>query len=781
MKQTLKSILLFVILSGSIACKQSPKKTDLAPKYTDAISVLEDAINYEIESKDLNAISMVLVDQNKIIWNKSFGHKDEAKTIAADENTVFRVGSVSKLFTDLAIMQKVESGEIDVDAPITNYLPELTPENPFKKPITLRMLTSHRSGMLREPRIGNYFDGKNDNLEETVKSITNSKIIYEPESKVKYSNAGIGVVGYLLESMFDQEYTAYMSEHVLAKIGMEYSSFAPTAAIKKELAEATMWSFDERSFTAPTFQLGMSPAGSLYAPMSDLGVFLISLFEGGVGTKGRYIKEKTLQEMWTPQFGGDRLDGYGIGFRLKDFKGYQKIGHGGAIYGFSTQLSGVPELKLGVGCASSVDATNSITSRLSNFALDLLYAVRQGEALPVYEKTRHISLEKQKSLAGYYTNEGQGIELITKNGKLFISGDKSELELRQASDGIISDGRLNYGDIMLVEDEEAIRINDRKFTKTNPPTSSTYPDDWNNLIGEYGDDHIVLYFYEKAGHLFTLIEWMEKDKLTQLSENEFAFPESGGMYHWEKFIFERDTNGKAIRVSIENGPVFNRRKLGSASETFRIEPVLPIEELRTMALAANPPSENGNFKESNLVELKSLDLSIEYDIRYASTNNFMSNKFYSLPRAYLQAPAAEALVRVHQKLKERGYGLLIHDAYRPWYVTKMFWDATPEDKKIFVADPSDGSRHNRGAAVDLTLFDLKTGKVIEMVAGYDEMTDRSFPFYFGGNTAQRHHRTLLRIAMEEEGFEVYEYEWWHFDYTDWENYRIQNIQFSEIK
>jgi D-alanyl-D-alanine dipeptidase len=340
---------------------------------------------------------------------------------------------------------------------------------------------------------------------------------------------------------------------------------------------------------------------------------------------------------------------------------------------------------------------------------------------------------------------------------------------------------LNYGDIMLVKDEEAIRINDRKFTKTNPPTSSTYPDDWNNLIGEYGDDHIVLYFYEKASHLFTLIEWMEKDKLTQLSENEFAFPESGGMYHGEKFIFERDTNGKAIRVSIENGPVFNRRKLGSASETFRIEPVLPIEELRTMALAANPPSENGNFKESNLVELKSLDLSIEYDIRYASTNNFMSNKFYSLPRAYLQAPAAEALVRVHQKLKELGYGLLIHDAYRPWYVTKMFWDATPEDKKIFVADPSDGSRHNRGAAVDLTLFDLKTGKVIEMVAGYDEMTDRSFPFYFGGNTAQRHHRTLLRIAMEEEGFEVYEYEWWHFDYTDWENYRIQNIQFSEIK
>ena len=87
-----------------------------------------------------------------------------------------------------------------------------------------------------------------------------------------------------------------------------------------------------------------------------------------------------------------------------------------------------------------------------------------------------------------------------------------------------------------------------------------------------------------------------------------------------------------------------------------------------------------------MIELKEIDVSIEYDIRYASTNNFMSNKFYTLPEAYMQRPAAEALGRAHRKLKDKGYGLLIHDAYRPWYVTKMFWDATPEDKKRFVAN-----------------------------------------------------------------------------------------------
>ena len=135
---------------------------------------------------------------------------------------------------------------------------------------------------------------------------------------------------------------------------------------------------------------------------------------------------------------------------------------------------------------------------------------------------------------------------------------------------------------------------------------------------------------------------------------------------------------------------------------------------------------------------------------------------------------------MHGALFQAGYGLLIHDAYRPWYVTKMFWDATPEALKIFVANPDDGSRHNRGAAVDLTLYDLETGQVIEMVGGYDEMSERSFPEYIGGTSRQRWHRELLRRVMESEGFAVYEFEWWHFDYGDWSSYPISNVTFDQL-
>jgi serine beta-lactamase-like protein LACTB len=112
--------------------------------------------------------------------------------------------------------------------------------------------------------------------------------------------------------------------------------------------------------------------------------------------------------------------------------------------------------------------------------------------------------------------------------------------------------------------------------------------------------------------------------------------------------------------------------------------------------------------------------------------------------------------------------------YRPWSVTKVFWDAAPENLKHFVANPASGSRHNRGCAVDLTLYVLATGEVVTMPSGYDEFTERAYPDYPGGTSRQRHYREVLRRAMEDEGFTVYEHEWWHYDFADWQRYPVGN-------
>ena len=198
-------------------------------------------------------------------------------------------------------------------------------------------------------------------------------------------------------------------------------------------------------------------------------------------------------------------------------------------------------------------------------------------------------------------------------------------------------------------------------------------------------------------------------------------------------------------------------------------------------LAQGPPVETGPFHQPDLVELTKVDPTIKLDIRYATKNNFLGKAVYQQPRAFLQRPAAEALARVNQALRKQGYGLVVFDAYRPWSVTKIFWDATPEDRKIFVADPSKGSRHNRGCAVDLSLFDLKTGMQVKMPSEYDEMTERAHINYACATPEATKLRELLRAAMAAEGFAVYEPEWWHYDFKDWKEYPIMNLKFSEIK
>lgn len=193
-----------------------------------------------------------------------------------------------------------------------------------------------------------------------------------------------------------------------------------------------------------------------------------------------------------------------------------------------------------------------------------------------------------------------------------------------------------------------------------------------------------------------------------------------------------------------------------------------------------PPRDPKATRQADLVELVTLDPGIKLDIRYAGTDNFLGKPVYPEARAFLQRPAAMALVAAHKALARHGYGLLIHDGYRPWTITKLFWDMTAgTPMQEFVADPKSGSKHNRGCAVDLTIYDLATGLAVQMPGGYDEASLRSYPDYQGGPPEARAKRDLLRAVMERQGFTVEPNEWWHFNYKDWQSYPILDISFQE--
>jgi D-alanyl-D-alanine dipeptidase len=222
---------------------------------------------------------------------------------------------------------------------------------------------------------------------------------------------------------------------------------------------------------------------------------------------------------------------------------------------------------------------------------------------------------------------------------------------------------------------------------------------------------------------------------------------------------------------------FQPRRGRSAAFTAAVSSLILF--LGAAALAQTRPPHEADKREARLVEITSLDDTIKLDIRYATANNFVGRAVYPEARAFLQKPPAKALVKAHRKLAKRGLGLVIFDAYRPWTITKLFWEVTNDEQRKYVADPAVGSKHNRGCAVDLSMYDLASGKLADMPSGYDEFTERASPDYTGGTAEQRANRDLLRSVMEDVGFTVYMHEWWHFDYKDWQKYAIYDISFTE--
>jgi D-alanyl-D-alanine dipeptidase len=167
---------------------------------------------------------------------------------------------------------------------------------------------------------------------------------------------------------------------------------------------------------------------------------------------------------------------------------------------------------------------------------------------------------------------------------------------------------------------------------------------------------------------------------------------------------------------------------------------------------------------------------INVDMRYATPDNFAGKAFYTSPRALLIRPAAEALARVQADLESQGFGLRVWDAYRPRHVQWELWKICSDTR--FVADPRRGSRHNRGASVDVTLLD-RNGEPVEMPTVFDDFSERAGAFYREAPLAARRHRQILQRAMTRQGFRILESEWWHFDYETWRQYPIMDVAVTE--
>lgn len=739
----------------------------------EAVDDLSRFIEQEMEAKKLPALSIAIMDQGEVVWAHGFGMAVPSAKVSAAPDTVYRVASISKLFTDMAAMKLAEEGVLDLDRPVAEVVPELRPNNPFAGEVTLRHLMAHHAGLVREPPVGHYFAADRASLPETVSSLSSTSLVHSPGTRFKYSNAGVAAVGRAIELASGRSWEEYVEREIISPLGLRDTTFVPSAALLERQAMGFMWTYDGRVFEAPNFDLGMGPAANLRSTVVDLARVTASWCKASSGL----LRPETMEEMLRPQFVSSRRRSWqiGLGFFVRDFRGHRRIGHGGAIYGFASEVACLPDEGLGVAVVTTMDFANQVVERIADRALDWMLAIGEGRSLEPVAPSHPVGREAASKAEGVYARGKDRLRLLAQGEELVVEPPSSvRMVVRRVGEEFLVDDRMNHGKRLELRDGGVVWDGTlwRRITDDRP---APVVEDWRELIGEYGWDHNVLYVLERDARLVVLIEWFAFYPLRAVEKDRFSMPNSG-WYSAEEVAFHRDARDRITSVTV-GGVNFPRRGTIDVSDTFRIRPLHSEARLRQMATAAKPPAESGDLRVPDLVDLKAVEPGIRLDIRYATTNNFMGMIFYDQAKALMQRPAAEAVARVHRKLAPYGFGLTVYDAYRPWFVTKMFYDATPSNMKIFVADPSRGSRHNRGCAVDLTLHDLATGEPVEMLSGYDEFTTRAYPEYPGGSSLQRWLRALLRRTMEAEGFSIYEHEWWHFDYRDWRSYPIMNSPF----
>lgn len=702
-------------------------------------------------------------------WVAAFGRRDPGGPEPLTPDAVVRAASIGKLFTDAAAMVLVERGVLDLDAPVQRVLPGFAPRNPFGTPVTLRHLMTHTSGLVREPPVGHYFDPSEPTLQATVDSLAATELVHAPGSAYKYSNPGVGVVGAMIAQATGMSFEAAVRQLVLDPLGLRDSDFTARADLVARQAHGAMWTYDGRAIPTPSFAFGYGPAANLRSTVADLAAFAASWFPRA---QNRVLAPATLESMWQLPGGAER--GCGLGFFVRRHEGHRVVGHDGAVYGFASALRAMPEQGLAVAVVATRDFANAVTEAVAERALAAALANRRGERLPPPSWPTPVGAQDARALAGQYRAGPWRVELLERDGELVYDPDVGvRTRLRRADDGaLVPDDPLAIGGARRLHLSRRGILNDGEFDYVrDDEVPATPPEELLPLLGEYGWDHDVLVVYEDHGRLGVLIEWVVRDLPQREGPDRFRFPP--GLYGGDALAFERDANGRVV-AAVVGGARFPRRS-DPVPGGFRVAPLRPVAELQQEAARGVPPPSPGTARPAELVPLADVVPGVRFDLRYARADNFLGTPVYpSGAIAMLQRPAAEALARVQKALAADGLGLCVFDAYRPWSVTKVFWEATPPALREFVADPANGSRHNRGCAVDLTLCDLSTGEPVPMPSDFDEFTPRAFPDYPGGTSRERWFRARLRRAMEAEGFSVYPQEWWHFDFRDWREYAVGN-------
>ncbi|MHB8899092.1 MAG: serine hydrolase domain-containing protein [Thermoguttaceae bacterium] len=525
----------------------SPELRANAADFTPVIRRVEDLIRSEFERSFLTGVSVALVDDQTTVLAYGYGLADKDKKVPATGKTVYRVGSISKLFTALSAMQLVEQGRLDLDKPVSDYCPDFRIVDPFPDadPVTLRQLMCHRSGLVRESPVGGYLDPAQPSIQASVASLADCVRVHPPDEVTRYSNIGVTVVGHAVAAVADMPFAEYQRSRVLDPMGMNSSSYIRDDRVRLSLAASYMPVADGkggfRRIESPVFELGTIPAGNLYSNVEDLARFLACIFARGQIDGRRVVKPETLDEMFTPQLTGEDT-GFGLGFNVGNFRDRKLVSHTGAVYGFSSSLSAIPELKVGVVVLANEDLASGPVRRIANNALGWMVDTRLGLELAPEEAYADVPKDLAESLAGQYESESYWASLRYSQGRLLATISGQELVVRQSPQGdLVLDGRWKYNAPVELEHDADGNVvgfdaDQQTFCRVTAGDAAEIPAPWKRFLGSYGPEFIPLVVSVRHGHLYAMTENMVDYRLTPVNRLVFRLPK--GMYEDEQLVFQ---------------------------------------------------------------------------------------------------------------------------------------------------------------------------------------------------------------------------------------------------
>ncbi len=517
----------FLFGSSAVEIKPAPTtnaeiRQRYAVSYERVKEYTSELIRKEMKKNNVTGLSIALVDDQRIAWAQGFGYVDEKREIPAAPETIYKIGSITKLFTAAAVMRLAEQGMLDIDRPLQIYLPEFSVRSRFPdgKPITLRDLMTHHSGLP-----ANFLKGmwsrKPGPFTDVVSLIKNEYVAYPPGLVYSYSNLGYTLLGHAVQKVSGREYASYIEESFLRPLGMTHSGFSPPPDSKRIISKAY---YKENEFDEPS--LRDIPAGGLYSSVLDLSRFVQMIFAQGNAQGLRILKPETVSEMLRPQNAAVRLDlnfRIGIGWVLSglgdvDIQNAGPVAYQpGTTLAFHSQMVILPKYRIGVVVLSNSSTSGRVVNKAAAKALTLALEAKAGIRQP--ERDRPAESESPlpdpvlRSYEGRYATIIDVVDIRKKSDFLVAKALHRTLRLVPLVNGTlgmkyrlfglfrISLGELDYMGLSRdsVDGRELLvaRTGNKEFLIGEKIEPVPVPETWLKRTGTYvidnlGDDFLLL-------------------------------------------------------------------------------------------------------------------------------------------------------------------------------------------------------------------------------------------------------------------------------------------------